>query len=594
MHNDSPPSAVDGAGGREAQESIHGTSSGRGSRRKARARKHDWQPRFSSSWKTAFAGSSSSSCDTKPKSTSNNTTTKSIIPLLLLLALATLSTRLFSLPLNRVIESRYCAEYYHSPSPPEAQCKIDWVQRRLAWLQGVIETAVIGVDLGVAVPAAWVGDRWREKGRGRRAVLAANLLGWAGVVVWVVIVGHLEGVLPVSAMAAAPFFALIGGHDCVLNSAVFAIVTDLTDDLYLNRTSYIAYITSVNYVVSLFGPSLASAAMTVNLWLPFYLSIGFLISALPVVYFLPLDNRKWHDSPAKKASSSSSSSSSDIEAAPLLPSPFPSSPSPSSPPLPLKTRLTHLIQQRPRFLLLLASFLLTSLASSNTHLLPQYMSARYARSFASVGPLLSLKAATNIVLLTLVVPIGMRDDGGGDEANNNTHTSQPIGLNIDAALLSLLISVCGACSIAAAPSVPILVAALLLYALGSALPVFTMALVDATRPSNSSATARVYTVVMVVKTIGSLVGAPLMTAVWVAGIGVGGAGLGLPFWVSAVSVLLLLPLLLLLLLLKNFEWCLACFPPCALFFVVLFCFAWFAGLLLMEGGLVVEVEEMNG
>lgn len=43
--------------------------------------------------------------------------------------------------------------------------------------------------------------------------------------------GHLDGALPVSAMAAAPFFALIGGHDCVLNSAVFAIVTDLTDDL---------------------------------------------------------------------------------------------------------------------------------------------------------------------------------------------------------------------------------------------------------------------------------------------------------------------------------------------------------------------------
>ncbi|KAK8172085.1 hypothetical protein BKA80DRAFT_299060 [Phyllosticta citrichinensis] len=618
MYNDSLRSAVDGAEG-ESRETGNSTGSGRGSSSGARARKqHHWHPKFSSSWRNAFSGARSSSSST----TSTKNTSKSIIPLLLLLALATLSTRLFSLPLNRVIESRYCAAYYHSspsqPPPPEEQCKIDWVQRRLAWLQGIIETAVIGVDLGVVVPAAWVGDRWKERGRGRRVVLAANLLGWAGVVLWVVIVGHLDGVLPVSAMAAAPFFALIGGHDCVLNSAVFAIVTDLTDDL-VQRTSDIAYVTSVNYVVSLFGPSLASAAMTVNLWLPFYLSIAFLIAALPVVYFLPLDNGHSHASCAKKASSSSTAAKrddeddnedDDIEAAPLLrtasssSSSSPSS-SPPSPPLPLKARLTHLSQKRPRFLLLLVSFLLTSLASSNTHLLPQYMSARYQRSFASVGPLLSLKAATNIVLLTLVVPVGMRvllrrrrrerrrrrrrrcatipeldrrdqgdseddDDndgdagGGGDggKGRGNTHTTQTITLNIDAALLSLLISVLGALCIAAAPSVPLLIAALLIYALGSALPVFTMALVDAVdhggnddddhddassaspsrevphdRSRSSSATARVYTVIMVVKTIGSLVGAPLMTAVWVAGIGVGGAGLGMPFWVSAALYL---------------------------------------------------------
>ncbi|KAK8209501.1 hypothetical protein IWZ01DRAFT_520415 [Phyllosticta capitalensis] len=487
-----------------------------------------------------------------------------ILPLLLLLALATLSTRLFSLPLNRVIEARYCTVYYDSPTPPpESQCKVDWVQTRLAWLQGVIETAVICVDLGVAVPAAWVGDRWRKRGRGRRVVLAANLVGWAGVVGWVVIVGHLDGALPVSAMAAAPFFALIGGHDCVLNSAVFAIVTDLTDDL-VQRTSYIAYISSVNYVVSLFGPSLASAAMTVNLWLPFYLSIGFLIAALPVVYFLPLKGDDRRDE--NTAPSAATKDGEDPEAEPLLNTASTSSSSPSwspssSQPQPLLARFLHLLHRRPRFLLLLSSFLLTSLASSNTHLLPQYMSARYHRSFASVGPLLSLKAVTNIALLTFVVPVGMRvllrrhhkqhnnEEGDttdveaeGYGASSKNHNPATIALNINAALLSLAVSVLGALAIAAAPRVAWLVCALLLYALGSALPVFTMALVEATA-STSGGTARVYTVVMAVKTIGTLVGAPLMTAVWVVGINLNdggrgsGAGLGLPYYVSAVLYL---------------------------------------------------------
>ncbi|KAK7516498.1 hypothetical protein IWZ03DRAFT_406645 [Phyllosticta citriasiana] len=312
-------------------------------------------------------------------------TPKSIIPLLLLLALATLSTRLFSLPLNRVIQSRYCAVYYHSPSPPEALCKIDWVQRRLAWLKGVIETAVIGVDLGVAVPAAWVGDRWREKGRGRRTVLAANLLGWAGVVVWVVIVGHLEGVLPVSAMAAAPFFALIGGHDCLLNSAVFAIVTDLTDDLDVLH------------------------------------------------------------------------------------------------------RLHHLGQLS----VLVAALLLYALGS-----------------------------ALPVFTMALVDAVD-RGDGGGDGDGDAEEQTERRASGVvrheendeDAATQA---------SPSASPSPRRIIIA---------------AASSETRPSNSSATARVYTVVMVVKTIGSLVGAPLMTAVWVAGIGVGGAGLGLPFWGSAALYL---------------------------------------------------------
>ncbi|KAK7519488.1 uncharacterized protein IWZ02DRAFT_294279 [Phyllosticta citriasiana] len=114
-----------------------------------------------------------------------------------------------------------------------------------------------------------------------------------------------------------------------------------------------------------------------------------------------------------------------------------------------------------------------------------------------------------------------------------------------------------------------------------------------TRPSNSSATARVYTVVMVVKTIGSLVGAPLMTAVWVAGIGVGGAGLGLPFWGSAVSVFCFYPCYYYCCFWKFSSGVWLVFPR-ALFLVVLFCFAWFAGLLLIDGGVVVEVEEMTG
>jgi hypothetical protein len=44
-----------------------------------------------------------------------------------------------------------------------------------------------------------------------------------------------------------------------------------------------------------------------------------------------------------------------------------------------------------------------------------------------------------------------------------------------------------------------------------------------------------FSIVMLTKTLGSLVGAPLMTVLWVQAIRIGGIGLGLPYFISAVS-----------------------------------------------------------
>ena len=76
----------------------------------------------------------------------------SIRPLILLLILVHLASVLYTLPLNRVIESRLCSEHYaqHAPSSlqpdgsvPEKLCKIDEIQRQLAWLQGIMETTLV-------------------------------------------------------------------------------------------------------------------------------------------------------------------------------------------------------------------------------------------------------------------------------------------------------------------------------------------------------------------------------------------------------------------------------------------------------------------
>jgi hypothetical protein len=72
--------------------------------------------------------------------------------LLALVLLVNLAMSLYQLPVNRVIERRLCREYYEAEDPTvidphgeirEDLCKIDHVQRQLAWIQGAMETAWI-------------------------------------------------------------------------------------------------------------------------------------------------------------------------------------------------------------------------------------------------------------------------------------------------------------------------------------------------------------------------------------------------------------------------------------------------------------------
>jgi hypothetical protein len=74
---------------------------------------------------------------------------RSAIALIMLFVCQSMAVRVMSLPLNRLIESRYCMLYYreHDPSiiPPDGRipeelCKNDWIQQRLAVLQGFLET----------------------------------------------------------------------------------------------------------------------------------------------------------------------------------------------------------------------------------------------------------------------------------------------------------------------------------------------------------------------------------------------------------------------------------------------------------------------
>ncbi|KAF2741283.1 hypothetical protein EJ04DRAFT_1471 [Polyplosphaeria fusca] len=466
-----------------------------------------------------------------PSPVGSNTDRASIWPLLLLLILTNMAMSLYTLPLNRVIEKRLCDEHYahHDPSAinagetiPEKLCKIDEIQKQLAWLQGIMETTFVVCDFIVTIPFSFIAERF-----GIKAVLWCNLVPRIFMSAWALAVGHLTHVLPTSAILAGPFLATLGG-DCVFNSTIFSLTSSLAKE-YVERASYFSYVSSTTYVVAFIGPSVAAFTMVHDLWLPFWINIVLLLLAIPTINRLPI-SEKPNQAPAN---------SDEVDSLLAAQSPRIYSNAFERPSTPMQSiisavrRLVRLVISRRNFQVLLGSFFLTALASSDTKLLVQYISKRYEWTFAQAGFMLSAKALVNITLLTAIVPRLIRVS----MSTKPVHGSE-VRLNYLGAEISIGISVIGVLLVALAFKFWMLLTALIVYALGSALPVFTMSLVKSPLIAQADSDIQDFSIVMLTKTLGSLVGAPLMTVLWVYAIKAGGAGLGLPYFVSASVYLL--------------------------------------------------------
>ncbi|PTD08272.1 hypothetical protein FCULG_00006194 [Fusarium culmorum] len=460
-----------------------------------------------------------------------------IVLVLVLFLLVNLSMSLYQLPSNRLIEKRLCVDYYRQNDPSkflpdgsldEKLCKIRDVEKELGRIQGVMETLWVAGDFIMTIPLSFLAEKW-----GRASILRFNLLSRSFLLFWAIVVGHFDDLLPTRAILAGPALSVLGG-DCVFNSLTYALVSNLTDD-HVQRAIYFGYMSSMSYVVALLGPALASVTMSISLLLPFCLGISLLLFAIPAIRMLPspAEMSKNVDNPDEEQQEPLLSSS-RLKAQEDDQSVFHS----------VAQRLgtiKNIVTSHPRnFTLLLFSFMLTSLASSDTKLLVQYISARYKWTFAAAGYLLSGKAVVNFTLLTFIIPKVLRS---ARLVPNEAYSEAVDKSNILNAMYCLLASVFGAFGIAVASKIWVLIPAMFVYALGSALPIFTLSLLKspAISPQQTESTTNtseienhVFSIVMLVKTAGSLLGAPLMATLWVYGLSLGDVSLGMPFFFSSI------------------------------------------------------------
>ncbi|KAI0018528.1 major facilitator superfamily domain-containing protein [Xylariomycetidae sp. FL0641] len=448
-----------------------------------------------------------------------------IAPLLILVSLVSLSTSIVALPLNRLLEQRLCRDHYAMHSDlPEKLCKLDGIQQALARIMGFLDTLQVTGDFLATIPLSFLAERY-----GRRTVLCLNLLPRFFVALWALVMGYLGDAIPPSAAVTASIPAIIGGGDTLFNSLVYSLAAEMTDDAII-RATYFSWMTAVSSVIGFLGPAIAALAMSASLLLPFWTAILLLLLAIPAVSLLPRLGPTGDEELLRPMMSSSNPSARrmDSRSRSVL--------------LAVTVRLRELvatIKAQPRNLgFLLATFFFAAWASSDTKLLAQYISTRYKWGFQAAGYLLACKAVVNFVILTLLLPRILRARGPVSQSRAQTTW------NISCARFCLVMSILGAIMIAVSWNIWLLLPGLLVYALGVPLSVFTLGLLK-----SSSIAAQVedyasdpggpnthlFSIVMLTKTLGSLVGAPTMATAWVLGIRV--ALYGAPFFASSLIYL---------------------------------------------------------
>ena len=190
----------------------------------------------------------------------------------------------------------------------------------------------------------------------------------------------------------------------------------------------------------------------------------------------------------------------------------------------LQTRIRNLagfLAEDWRVPALILPFVVCTIASVLNSLLIQYASVHYHITFSKATLILSIRAGFMVFTFLAVIP-GI--------LHFITSRSAMDGKQKDLYLVraSFIISCIGWCLIAAAPTLGLFVAALIVATLGAGQIALTRSfLTGLVKPHD---VAKLYMVISLVNTLALMGGGPLMAGLFEIGLERGGVSIGLPFW----------------------------------------------------------------
>lgn len=457
--------------------------------------------------------------------------------LFLVLILVSFGDQLAQSPQTRIFESVICYRYYEKADPSrirlsrdavgpgaiggvdEKWCKVNAVQDELATLSGYLQMFESIPNLLLAVPFGWCADRF-----GRWPFLFLNLFQFVLRTSFVQLVTWFWQRVEVKAVWVSALFSILGGGPAVASALFFVVLSDVTPEA--DRAAVFLRGGAANLSANFFMPPLAAWLMTIDPWIPFLGST--ILSASAAFMYLMVPETLDYRHPFLPSTSHPPSP----VAGPTDITTTTSSSSTSSPPgssTNFITRWTYEIKEATAFLrndwrvpALIAPFCgHMLLVAAGGPLLLQYASKRYALSFSEGTLLITIRNGVNVILLILIIPYLstylIKSHGLSDQRKD-----------LYLARASQLLTALGLTFLAASPTWPFSVAGLTIASFGQGAMLLVRSFMTSLVPAHHI--ARVYSIISMWDSLGTMLGAPLLARLFKRGMGLGGGWVGLPFY----------------------------------------------------------------
>ncbi|KAF2464293.1 MFS transporter-like protein [Lindgomyces ingoldianus] len=420
-------------------------------------------------------------------------------------------------PKTRVYEANICVHYYeqHDPSKIKADgtvketlCKGNEIQDKMAMIFGWQDLwdSIPGILL--AVPYGTLADKF-----GRKWIFALSLVGLQLNSMWILFICYFRS-LPLQLTWFSSVFYVVGGGPIVATAIGVTMVSDIVPPE--KRTSIFLYLTAAVLVAELVAPLLAAELMKRGDWFPLLLALAIQQVGISIAAFFP-ETLHLRDSPEPADDDGS------IETEP------PTTYNPS-----FKAQLGHFrdamnfLKRDATLALVIFTFLASRLGRQALVLLLRYASKRYNWTIQKAAYLLSFRAATNLVALTVFVPIVnlilLR------LARMPAHHA-----DMWIARGSIVLTTISMLVMAVATTPALLVFGLLIYNLGTGYGAAMRSIsIHAVGGQASPDIARMFSVIAIMEGIGAFVAGPLLATTFQWGMDLGEPWIGMPFLFAGI------------------------------------------------------------
>ncbi|KAJ5777608.1 hypothetical protein N7520_000854 [Penicillium odoratum] len=455
-------------------------------------------------------------------------------------------------PQVRIFESIACRQYFSVADPtqigangqvPEEMCKGAEVQAELAAVKGYNMFFDGLLCALLAIPYGLLADR-----QGRKSTLLLGMPGFALNSIIVLTVMWFSDIFPLRAVWFSSLAWLLGGGPVVAFAIIWTMMADVTTED--ERATLFFQFGIVSMGADFLSSAFTSYLMSMNPWVPLFIGHAIIFLGLLLMFIIPETK---HARPPSRPEPFHVELSDLTEDDPHKRSPKPESgsyrdqngggrdsnethaswsyPSQQSPSLWARICANYrfyvkpylFILKRKPVLLLLTAFLVYRLSRGSSWFLTQYISTRYEWTLAQANLLVSFRPTVSIPVFLFVLPWLKK------YYLNQRRSSTEKDLYL--ARGSIICLTLGTLGIGLSPTIGTLIPSMIIQTSGSGFVFLTRSII--TTLVERDETARLYTVIEILQSMGNVVASLSITTVFQLGLRLGGVWVGLAWMMTS-------------------------------------------------------------